>query len=175
MQGDEQRCRDAGMDGFLAKPYTLTALRATLARWFAVEPLAEPAGAPEPTPGPAPDPRPPAIDPGVIETLRELDETGSMALVREVLGAYLLSARDALARVQAAVAAGDARALGQIAHALKSSSANVGALALSNCWRELEACGREGRIGAAGALIDRTRAEHERALARLAEILEETA
>ena len=34
MHGDEQKCRDAGMDGFLAKPYTLATLRATLVRWL---------------------------------------------------------------------------------------------------------------------------------------------
>ena len=34
MQGDEQACLQAGMDAFLAKPYTLAALQATLARWL---------------------------------------------------------------------------------------------------------------------------------------------
>ena len=34
MQGDEQSCRDAGMDGFLAKPYTLAALHETLSHWL---------------------------------------------------------------------------------------------------------------------------------------------
>jgi CheY-like chemotaxis protein len=34
MEGDEQKCRDAGMDDFLAKPYTLAALHAVLARWL---------------------------------------------------------------------------------------------------------------------------------------------
>jgi signal transduction histidine kinase/DNA-binding response OmpR family regulator len=34
MQGDEQKCLDAGMNDFLAKPYTLAALRAVLARWL---------------------------------------------------------------------------------------------------------------------------------------------
>ena len=34
MQGDEQICRDAGMDGFLAKPYTLAALHETLSHWL---------------------------------------------------------------------------------------------------------------------------------------------
>ena len=35
MQGDEQACRDAGMNGFLAKPYTLSMLHTTLAQWLA--------------------------------------------------------------------------------------------------------------------------------------------
>jgi two-component system, sensor histidine kinase and response regulator len=43
LPGDEQRCRDAGMDGFLAKPYSLTQLQAVLQAWL---PLAPPASAP---------------------------------------------------------------------------------------------------------------------------------
>jgi signal transduction histidine kinase/CheY-like chemotaxis protein len=34
MQGDEKRCLDAGMDGFVAKPYTFHSFRAGLARWL---------------------------------------------------------------------------------------------------------------------------------------------
>jgi len=33
MQGDRQRCLEAGMDDFLPKPYSLAQLQATLARW----------------------------------------------------------------------------------------------------------------------------------------------
>ena len=34
MEGDEQRCRAAGMDAFLAKPYTLAQLSDVLERWL---------------------------------------------------------------------------------------------------------------------------------------------
>ncbi len=34
MQGDEQKCRGAGMDGFIAKPFTIAELQAMLARWL---------------------------------------------------------------------------------------------------------------------------------------------
>ena len=39
LSGDEQRCRAAGMDGYIAKPYTLAQLRAALSPWLAAAPL----------------------------------------------------------------------------------------------------------------------------------------
>jgi signal transduction histidine kinase/CheY-like chemotaxis protein/HPt (histidine-containing phosphotransfer) domain-containing protein len=182
MQGDEEQCLQAGMDGFLAKPYTLGSLRASVARWLGqagmaaaeagIAAAAPPAGAAAAA-SVAAAAEPPAINPEVIEALRDLDETGSMDLAREVLLSFLDTAEHGVTRVEAALAAGDAKILGQVAHALKSSSANVGALALSACWRELEACGREGRLEQARAFYGRTRREHERAATRLREILQE--
>ena len=79
LQGNAQRCRDAGMDGFLAKPYTLAELRATLSRWLpgrggpstvaGTQPLAEPA---PPSAGDGPPlGAPPAFDPEWIQDLHD--------------------------------------------------------------------------------------------------------
>ena len=57
MPGDKQECLDAGMNGFLAKPYSMAALRATLATWLPTEsasaPLWQPMLGPE-DPSPTP-------------------------------------------------------------------------------------------------------------------------
>jgi len=45
MEGDEERCRAAGMDGYIAKPVTLAALGRTLARWTAHDGRSKPAPA----------------------------------------------------------------------------------------------------------------------------------
>ena len=164
MQGDEQKCRDAGMDAFLAKPYTLTALSTMLARW-----LPDVASLPDRQPGAAVEP--PAINLSVIDTLRDLDENGSLGLAREVFASFLETAGPGVAQVQAAIHAGDTRALGQAAHAFKSSSANVGAQILSACYSELETLGRDGQLGEAAAMLPRLLHEHRRALAQLQELL----
>ena len=196
MPGDEQRCRDAGMDGFLSKPCTLAVLRSVVSAWLEPAgdvPTAPPAARPAP-PGEPPPPRaapperartpaqrpadrgePPAIDLSVIEALRDLDETGSMTLAREVLGAFLATADQGLQQIRTSIAEGDTGTLGRAAHTLKSSAANVGALTLSENYRELEHHGREGRLDAARALVDRVCREHARVVARAHEILMETA
>ncbi|MDP1901000.1 MAG: response regulator [Rubrivivax sp.] len=181
MQGDEQCCLDAGMDGFLAKPYTLAALHATLAGWLAAAP-----GVPAAPSSPVllPSAREcsqesaqevSAINRAAIATLRELDEPGSMALVTQLVTSFLKSADDNLARVAAAAAEGHAKALSQGAHSLKSSAANLGAEALAGCYRELEKCGREGRLEDARGLLETTRREQQRALLQLRELLMEAA
>jgi CheY-like chemotaxis protein/HPt (histidine-containing phosphotransfer) domain-containing protein len=180
MSGDDQKCLNAGMDDFLAKPYTLATLRAKLARWLPeARPKAPGAGAPASSHGGADAPgsfvAAPAIHPETLETLRELDEKGGMELARKIFGTFLSAAEQDFARVQAAIQAGDAKSLGQAAHALKSASANVGARSLSSCYRELEMCAREGRMGEASACLERTRLEHGRAVAELRELLQEIA
>ncbi len=188
MQGDEQKCLDAGMDAFLAKPYTLAALRSTLARWWPHPPggadaepahaepaKAEPAKANAQPPQPATLPESMPINLDVIASLRNLDESGGMGLARELLQSFLEAADSGVAVIESAISTGNAKALGQAAHSLKSSTANVGAQILSGCYRELEKCARDGRMDDARASIERVRREHARAVVQLREILAETA
>ena len=165
LQGDEQRCRDAGMDGFLAKPYTLAQLQGTLSGWLATALVATDAA----------PPAAPAINPRSIGVLRELDEPGSQSLVSQLVTVFLASADAQLALLDAAVADGQAKALGKLAHGMKSSSANLGADALSACYRELERFAREGRMADAPPLIKRLRVEQRRAVLELRELLVEPA
>jgi two-component system, sensor histidine kinase and response regulator len=177
LQGDEQLCVSAGMNGFLAKPYTLAQLHATLAGWLSGAPqAADPVHRPAAQVAAMPSAQTTAaINHRAIDALRELDEPGSMVLVTRLVQSFVASADGYLARVVAAVDDGDARALGQAAHSLKSSAGNLGAEALAGCYRELEKCGREGRIEDARRLIERTRHEQQRALFELQDLLAEAA
>jgi HPt (histidine-containing phosphotransfer) domain-containing protein len=78
-------------------------------------------------------------------------------------------------QIESALHAADMKTLSRTAHALKSSSANVGADGLSKHCRQLERLGREERVDEARALIEPVRAEHSRALARMEQILAQEA
>jgi signal transduction histidine kinase/DNA-binding NarL/FixJ family response regulator/HPt (histidine-containing phosphotransfer) domain-containing protein len=171
---DEKKCRDAGMDAFLVKPQTLMGLHAMLSRWLAQQPVA----------GVSSDPiealditgQPEALETSVInfsviDKLRELDATGSMGLARAVLEAFRDTADPGLLRVQSALTLGNTQALSQAAHALKSSSANVGAQVLSMVYRELEHCACAGRMEDAQALFEQVRSEQERVVSKIDELL----
>jgi len=159
MQGDEQRCLSAGMDAFLGKPYSLQALRAVLSRWLrSADNDAEVVATH-------------AIDPAVVDTLRELDESGGFDLARLIFKTFLESAAQGLDQVETAIVFGDGKALGHAAHALKSGSANVGAQTLSSAYGELERCGREGRIDDARVLLVSVRQTQDQALAQMRDML----
>jgi two-component system, sensor histidine kinase and response regulator len=183
MQGDEQRCLNAGMDAFLAKPYALAGLKSMLVRWLpaaaetgmGVGSPREPALRPATPRGAAVPAELPAIDRAAIEALRELDDSGGMGLAKELLQAFLSTSEEGVRQVVSSCQDGNAAGLARAAHVLKSSTANVGAKALSACYLELERMGREARLDAAPALLEKTLREHERAVACLREILLEAA
>ncbi len=59
---------------------------------------------------------------------------------------FLASSADYVRTIQGAVIRQDAEALFQAAHALKSSSAMIGTLALSDFAKDLEQMGRQGKV-----------------------------
>ncbi|WP_077037392.1 ATP-binding protein [Pelomonas sp. KK5] len=163
---DARQCREAGMDGFVAKPFSLAVLAAALAPWLE-------ARSPEAPAATATVARTGAIDRKAIATLMELDEDGE--LLREVLEGFLQTADPGLTALEAALASRDARELARTAHALKSSAGNVGALALAERYGELERGARGGGLDGAAALIEAIRAEQRRAAAELVTLLREHA
>ena len=178
MQGDEQKCLGAGMNGFLAKPFTLAQLQGLLARWLphtGTVPTREVplrrTGASSETLSPDSE----AINMRQLETLREIGSRTGKDLVTGLLHRFLEAADGRMSEIETAISERDGQRLGRAAHALKSSTANLGADALSGCYRQLEHLGREGRIEEAGALLASLRREHERAVSRIHQILQEAA
>jgi HPt (histidine-containing phosphotransfer) domain-containing protein len=63
--------------------------------------------------------------------------------------------------------ANDAEGLRQAAHALKSSSANVGAVAFADLCKEVEVAAASGQLDQARVLVDTLLAEHRTVLQAL--------
>jgi HPt (histidine-containing phosphotransfer) domain-containing protein len=66
-----------------------------------------------------------------------------------------------------ALAERNAEALVESAHSLKSSSANLGALALTELCKELETAGRQGRLADASELLQQVNAVYTNTLQAL--------
>lgn len=123
-------------------------------------------------PGPSPAR---AINMRQIDTLREIGARAGSDLAGDVLRTFLQGADAQLARVEQAVAALDAQLLSRCAHALKSSTANLGAEQLSALYRRLEALGRSGQVQEARVLLEELRTAHQDVVRRAHEILGEDA
>jgi two-component system sensor histidine kinase BarA len=134
--------RDAGMDGVLHKPFTLSALAHCLAEHLEsaaasvaveAEPSDEPADADD-------------VNPKIIAGLREMSGGDNTAVIR-IVALYCAHAPQSLAAIKAAFETGDTKALGAAAHALKSMSANIGAVAVYGAAQAIErACRLDNRL-----------------------------
>ncbi len=172
MQDDKTRCLAAGMDDYLAKPYTGEAMLTVLERWLPLErrraPASESTTASLVAPGIGD-----SIDPSAFERLRELAPNGADALIAQLIEAFLRGGRDLLAAFDAALLAGDAAAAASACHALKSSAYNVGALRLAGISRDIESWARQEKFEQVQASSTSLRAEWAGAEGALTLMLEE--
>jgi HPt (histidine-containing phosphotransfer) domain-containing protein len=120
-----------------------------------------PPGPPEPSDFP---PEGPGLDERALAQLRALDPDGRHGVLTRVLAAFEAS----LLRLQAQLAElrpqTDTKAIGDIAHTLKSSSASVGALALSRLCADAERAARAGELTRLDDAVAGLRAESSRVL-----------
>lgn len=144
LAGAREECLEAGMDDFVTKPLQLDGLVRAL-----VGTDAETAG----PPAPGIEPAAPAFDPSPLDELAEAMGEQGGELVGQLIATFLGEAPALLGSIRAADAAGDAHALRRAAHALKSSSASLGALALSAQCRDLETLATSGKTAAAAPLV----------------------
>jgi CheY-like chemotaxis protein len=155
MPGDEDRCIAAGMDHYVAKPVKPDVLQAALARWSRPAERRAPA-----TAGVA---AAAVFDPDRLDELAGSDTN----FRREILSDFLTLAPDLLARIDSALAAGDARDVEKASHSLKGSSRTLGAGGLGAICEELEGLGRAGALDAARGALARAHDELARLRAAL--------
>ena len=146
MEGDRDICIAAGMDDYIAKPVNLDLLRRALE---ASRPLAPRHAVAKAEAAPAPPTSPETLDQNVLLELRE--QLGDAEAVHAIITTFLQSTPGLLATLREAVGKSDAAQVRRAAHTLKSSSAMLGARALSLACAELERLGRVGEMGDAAA------------------------
>ena len=150
LAGEAQRCLDAGMDAYLAKPVKLEKLAATLNQWL-------PAGGPslgdevpdqdsedaDEAPG---QQRLPGNEP-IVGSAVDLSALQSLigddpAMIKEVLRDFVDPSLQIIQEIEAACSANSAEQAGLAAHKLKSAARSIGANALADLCFVIEQAGK---------------------------------
>ena len=188
MQGDRERCLNAGMDDYISKPVQVEELIGAIGKMQNAEygmQNADPASAAgmqnaecrmqnaDPTSDAGmqnADPAsltPAAIDAQALARVREMLGENGQQLLAGIIDTYFDNTAELLATMETGVAQGDARALEQAAHKLKSSSAFLGARALADLCSDLEQLGHTGAVADCFERVPQIEAEYARVKAAL--------
>jgi CheY-like chemotaxis protein len=167
LSGDAQRCLDAGMDGYLSKPFSVDELYVTLKPYaqkkHGSSRATEHAAPAATTPAPAAA----VLDEQALRQIRSLRQPGGPDLLKKIVALYISNSRTLIETLRDAILRSDAPGVAQAAHSLKSSSANVGAKSLTEMCAQLEATAKAGKLEPAWNLLDRMVEEHNRVLLAL--------
>jgi two-component system, sensor histidine kinase and response regulator len=140
LDADRERCLAAGMDDYLSKPFKREELARVLARHVAQDGRGK--LAPESTPSDGESPS--VIDRRVLADIRNLAQGNG--LLNKVLITYLESSASLIDEFKSSLDRGETETIHRAVHTLKSSSANVGAIALSELCRDVESDVRQGKL-----------------------------
>ena len=159
-QGDREHCLAAGMNDYLAKPFTMEQLQNMIASWLPPSPTA-----PSPDQTDAKRAAGPlktdvekevlaAVDRKAWNSITTLQRPGKPDILAKILSLYLADSQQLVDKLRQGMAAGEAQLVNEAAHSLKSRSSVLGAVALSDLCRQFEEMGRCGSLADAEPLLD---------------------
>ncbi|MBD2294866.1 response regulator [Anabaena sphaerica FACHB-251] len=158
MQGDREKCLEAGMNDYTTKPIRIDELTNALSNCQKqgvtdnqiVETMSNN-----------------ILDAAALEELKEIICSNELEQFIEIIQSYLEDTPQRFQSINDAITQGNAKTVQLEAHALKSSSAIVGAKTLSQICRQLEDLGRDENLADATLLLCQAMTEYEQVEAAL--------
>ena len=185
MAGDRDQCLAVGMDDYLSKPFSMEKLGHILERWLPerpenadlqmtrataythAEPLKEQQATSVTECGNNFSSPPPVsdipIDKQSLDMIRALEGEGKPAILSRVIDTFLRNSPQQLQTLREGIDAGDPELVFITAHDLKSSSAMLGAMRLSELFNKMEKKGRIKSMGNIFQLMTQIEIEYESA------------
>ncbi len=152
-EGIRERCREAGMDDYISKPYTKEDLSHALAKWtkktvnqYEASPMTGGAGEQQ------------VLDQARLESLRVLGHARGSSLLEKAARYYIDHTPEAVDQLQQAITDGMAEQTRLLAHNLKSTSAMLGAHGVAAQFNKLEQLGRDHDLESAAPYLKKAKA-----------------
>ncbi len=159
MQGDREKCIDSGMNDYISKPIRVEDLIRSLIESPSPVENSEPELVLEET-----------IDTSVLQAFRNTMGPDAGQFLSQLIEIYLEETPLIVQAMQAAQAQSDAATIKQSAHTLKSGSASLGALTLSQLCEQLENLGTSQNTLNCLDIITQVQSEYERVKVALQKI-----
>ncbi len=172
-KGAEEECAEAGMDGYVSKPFSQKKLANLLSQWLLpVEIEAESSSEISTIRSSELEN---ILDSNVLSELRTLSETSGRDILGKSVRFFLQQTPEDVSELGRAMSGKDMEKLRTIAHSLKSSSANLGAMSFSKLCNQLEDSARESCVDRVSELIPAIEALLPRVLLELRQELDTNA
>ncbi len=163
---DRRRCLATGMDDYLSKPFSMVDLRSIVGRWLSSgSTVADDSERPQLAAPPANEAT--VIRAMALEAIQSLDPGQGDALVLKVIKVYEENSAELISVLADAFNTGSAEEIRKTAHALKSSSGNVGAERFADMCRDIEQAAKNGSFEGMAEKIAALNMEHDAVLAEL--------
>jgi len=163
LSGDREKCLAAGMDDYVSKPFDKQRIIKVLKHWLPDNLKVTPPKGPRQEDHQVVEPTAdtPVLEYEALEGIRSLQSEGAEDILTKIISLFLEDTPKQLKKLEQAIRDQDANKICSIAHSLKSSSANLGAIKLSLCFKNLEQKGRDNSLLMATKLFEETKIEFQ--------------
>ncbi|HKR05261.1 MAG TPA: PAS domain S-box protein, partial [Bacteroidia bacterium] len=167
MQGDKEKCIEAGMDDYVSKPIRIEEIQSKIEKWGVLKPQNN-TGKKE-----SALLTDEIIDQGAIDRLTFLGGESDNVFLSQVISMFLKQAPGVIADILENEKKGDIEKMWQAAHKLKGSSLNTGAKQLAEQCLLIETKGKNGDLKDIGNLTSRLKSIFEKTETELKKLLQE--
>jgi HPt (histidine-containing phosphotransfer) domain-containing protein len=165
LEGDKEKCMEAGMDDYISKPFMIEEIIEQLRKWSNPALQSHPA----PIVGNNPATRP-VIDMKIVNALREMTIGSDPDFFFRVIQMFLDQAEQVVQLLEDALRYGNLTELSGQAHKLKGSALNIGASRLAEVCRQVELQSKSGETSGLVELMSQLKVEAKEASKILLEL-----
>jgi CheY-like chemotaxis protein len=153
----EKACFEAGMSDYLSKPYNVRQMNNMIGRWLKRIPKKQLAESVTTQDNLIKE----SFNFHILDNLKALQKQSGSNLLKKVVTIYLNIATGQIEQIEQAIERGDFQTIKEVAHSMKSSSANLGAEGISALCNNMEKAGQEKNAEVASQLFEQLKKEYE--------------